>query len=63
MRKRLLARDYIQSDDTTLKVQDGETPGQCHTARLWAYTVPKDEVVYDFTMTRSRDGPSRFLSN
>jgi len=29
--------------------------------RIWVYRTPRDEVVFDFTLSRSRDGPTSFL--
>lgn len=58
----LLEKTLIQSDDTPVRVLDRKKKGKCHTGRLWSYCIPYGEVVFDFTMDRSRAGPSRFLS-
>jgi transposase len=52
---------WIQCDDTTLEVQQpGQVPG-CRTGHLWVYRGETGEVVYDFTWSRTRDGPTRML--
>jgi transposase len=58
----LLEEALIQSDDTPIRVQDDRKKGKCHIGRLWSYCVPYGEVVFDFTMNRSREGPAGFLS-
>jgi transposase len=62
-RKRLLEEVLIQSDDTPIRVLDHKKKGKCHTGRLWSYCVPHGEVVFDFTMNRSREGPVNFLGD
>ncbi|MFN0057153.1 MAG: IS66 family transposase [Planctomycetota bacterium] len=61
MKVRLLARSYLQADETTLRVLDPESRGIAHQGYLWVYGIPGDEVVYDFRMGRGRDGPTQFL--
>lgn len=63
LKKSLLEKPLIQSDDTPVRVQDRTHKGKCHTGRLWSYGVPYEEVVFDFTMNRSRAGPTGFLSD
>ncbi len=57
----VLASRVVGSDDTPVTVTGVE--GGSTTGRLWAYTGEKHEVAYDFTMNRSRDGPSRVLKD
>jgi transposase len=57
----VLASFVIHADDTPvlcLENPDGRSKSR---AALWAYVGEKGEVVYDFTPTRSRDGPNRIL--
>jgi len=59
----VLNSPVIWTDDTPVTVLGGEEPGST-TGRFWAY-IGDDEhpyTVYDFTMSRSRDGPAAFLS-
>jgi hypothetical protein len=60
MKARVLATGYVQTDDTPLQVQMGH--GKTHRGYVWAYRSPEiREVVYDFTLSRARDGPEKFL--
>ena len=52
----------LWTDDTPVTVLGGEKPGSTK-GRFWAY-IGDDEhpySVYDFTMSRARDGPAAFL--
>jgi transposase len=62
MKRRLKEGRIIQSDDTPVRVMDPERRGKAQKAFLWSYCEPGSEVVFDFAMTRSRDGPVRFLA-
>jgi len=61
--KRLvLASKVVQTDDTPVKVLDPSLP-QTRTGRIWPYIGDRDHpaVVYDYTPTRERAGPEKFL--
>jgi transposase len=62
MKTLILLCDTIHTDDTPVKVRDSERKIKV-AGRLWIYwgdfRYPFD--VFDFTMSRSRDGPSQFL--
>jgi len=61
--KRLvLASKVVQTDDTPVKVLDRRLP-KTRTGRIWPYIGDRDHpaVVYDYTPTRERAGPERFL--
>lgn len=60
MRKNMLSCGILQSDDTGVKYL--EPPGPAKSGYLWAYTSSDGDVVYDFTTSRSREGPSAFLA-
>lgn len=58
----VLRSPVIWTDDTPVTVLGGEQPGSS-AGRSWAY-IGDDEhpyTAYDFTMSRSRDGPTAFL--
>jgi transposase len=60
----VLQSPVIWTDDTPVTVLGGEQPGSS-TGRFWVY-IGDDEhpySVYDFTMSRSRDGPAAFLGD
>lgn len=53
----------IHTDDTTVPIQ---SPGakQCRNGRIWCYLGDDANLytVYDYTPSRSRDGPARWLA-
>ena len=60
----VLQSPIIWTDDTPVTVLGGEEPGSS-TGRFWVY-IGDDEhpySVYDFTMSRARDGPAAFLKD
>lgn len=62
LKQSVLAGKVIQTDDTPVPVQDHERT-TTRDGRLWVYVgdqCPAD-IVYDYTATRSRDGPMAFL--
>ena len=58
----VLLSPVIWTDDTPVTVLGGDEPGST-TGRFWAYISDGEHpyTVYDFTMSRSRDGPAAFL--
>ena len=60
-RKELLASGYIQADETPVDVQTHDKRGKNHQAYLWQYSTPGGGVVFDFRMSRGREGPKEFL--
>jgi transposase len=60
MLRRVLASRVVQTDDTTVKVQD-HSGGGIKTGRLWVQVGDGDNrfVVYDYTPDHSRAGPGR----
>jgi hypothetical protein len=63
MRNQLLAGTYIQADETPVDVQTHDGSGINHQAYLWQYGTPKGMTVFDFRMSRKREGPLNFLGN
>jgi hypothetical protein len=41
----LFKESYLQGDETTFKVQDGATPGECHRGYLWGTYAPEKKLV------------------
>jgi transposase len=58
----LLSR-VVHTDDTSVKLLDPSLR-QARTARFWAYIGDAEHpyTVYDFTTSRERDGPTKFLA-
>jgi transposase len=44
-------------------VQSERVRGKNHQAYLWQYSQPGGAVVFDFRLSRGREGPKRFLGN
>jgi transposase len=63
MRQELLAGNYIQADETPVDVQTHDKRGKNHQAYLWQYGTPGGGAVFDFRMSRGREGPAQFLGN
>ena len=61
---RVLQSPVIWTDDTYVLALTGATPGSAR-ARFWVYIGDAQHPysVYDFTMSRARDGPATFLAN
>jgi transposase len=61
MRRELLAESYIQADETTVDVQMHDRRGKNHQAYLWQYGTPGGATIFDFRMSRGREGPASIL--
>lgn len=63
MKKDLLAGGYIQADETRVGVQSPSVKGRNHCGWIWEYSRPrkKGAVIFEFQMSRSREGPQEFL--
>jgi transposase len=63
MAEELLRGNYIQADETPVGVQMHDGRGQNHQAYLWQYSQPGGVVIFDFQLSRAREGPRQFLAN
>src|SRR5262245_32439873 len=63
MRQLVLLSRVVHTDDTSVKLLDPSLR-QARTARFWVYIGDADHPysVYDFTTSRERDGPTKFLA-
>ena len=61
-KKFVLGSKVAQTDDTPVKVLDPKLP-KTRTGRIWPYVsdAAHPAVVYDYTPTRGRAGPEKFL--
>src|SRR5438105_37407 len=64
MKKELLGSKVIGTDDTSVKVLDRKLPF-ARIGRIWPYVGDSHHpvIVYDYTPTRSRAGPAKFLED
>ena len=61
MHQKILESPNINSDDTPIPVKSQNRRGSTYNGYLWVYIDNKNNVVFDFTPTRSREGPIKFL--
>ena len=63
MKESVLGSKVMQTDDTPVNVLDPSRP-RTRTGRIWTYVGDRDHpyTVYDYTPTRSRDGPDAFMA-
>jgi transposase len=63
MKGKVIGSKVMQTDDTPVNVLDSSLP-RTRTGRIWAYVGDRDHpyTVYDYTPTRSRDGPDAFMA-
>ena len=64
LRAETLQGDYLQADETTVKVQDPHKKGKTHNGYFWLYHNPNHRLLfYDYRAGRGRDGPSTILKD
>jgi len=61
LKDQILSSSYLKADETTSVLQSS-SEGDKRTAYFWAYLEPKEGVIFDFTESRSRDGPGEMLA-
>jgi transposase len=61
LKKEILRHSVLQADETTLKIQDGATPGKCHTGYLWGLLGPPNKIWYHYAPGRAGDIPKELL--
>ena len=57
----LKAGDYLQIDESPVKVLDPEVKGKAAQGYLWFYSQPAGYVFLEFNQSRGRDGPRQRL--
>lgn len=55
MKSELLAGDYLQVDETPVKVMDPEVKGKCATGYLWLAGRPGGDVIFEFHPGRGKE--------
>ena len=62
MKASVLASRKVHTDDTPITVLDPAVkPVSSRKGYMWVYISDRDDVVFDFTNSRKRDGPESFL--
>src|ERR1035438_4891264 len=54
MKRELLAGDYLQVDETPVRVMDPEVRGRCATGYLWVAGRPNQDVIFEFHPGRGK---------
>jgi transposase len=63
MQAGLVAGDYLQADETPIRYLDPDLKGKSQSGYLWTYSHPRGDVVFDWQVSRSREGPRAFLKD
>lgn len=61
MKAGLLAGAYLQVDETPIRYLDPDVKGKSQQGWLWTYRHPRGDVVFEWNISRSREGPRQFL--
>lgn len=61
---RVQQSNYIQADETPIKVLDKNKKGDTHKGYYWVYSPPLDKLVcFQYRKGRGREGPKEFLKD
>ena len=64
LRRKILASQYLQADETGMKVLDSEKKGSAHQGYLWAYRdVISNLVLFEYQRGRNKEGPAKMLKD
>ena len=63
MHGKILQSPKINTDDTKIPVKSKGRKGSTYNGYLWVYIDDRKNVVFDFTPSRSREGPIKFLGD
>lgn len=55
MKRELLAGDYLQVDETPVRVMDPDVKGRCARGYLWVAGVPGGDVIFEFHAGRGKE--------
>jgi len=63
IREDLLQGDYLQADETPIRYLDSHVKGKSRQGYLWTYSRPRGDVLFEWRISRSREGPEEFLKD
>jgi hypothetical protein len=63
IKKELLAGDYLQVDETPVKVMDPEVKGRCATGFLWVAGTPGADVIFEFHPGRGKEYAAELIGD
>ena len=61
IREDLLRGNYLQADETPIRYLDPDVKGKSQQGYLWTYSRPGGDVLFEWRVSRSREGPEEFL--
>lgn len=62
LRQKILKSDYLQADETTMKVLDKEKKGKTHLGYYWVYHSPEQKLcLFNYHPGRGQEAPINFL--
>ena len=62
LKRQVLRQDYLQADETPIKVLDKDKKGTTHRGYHWVYHAPVQRLVlFDYREGRGREGPGECL--
>jgi len=63
IREDLLRGSYLQADETPIRYLDPDVKGKSQQGYLWTHSRPGGDVLFEWRVSRSREGPKEFLKN
>ena len=63
IREDLVSGSYLQADETPIRYLDPDVKGKSQQGYLWTYSRPGGDVLFEWRVSRSREGPEAFLKN
>lgn len=64
LKEKVLSADYLQADETPIKVLDRDKKGSTHRGYHWVYHAPNEKMVlFDYREGRGREGPNEILKS
>jgi transposase len=64
LKKEIVLNDYLQVDESPIRVLDQDKPGSTHRGFYWLYhVVGSNLVIFDYRKGRGREGPREMLKN
>jgi transposase len=64
LKNQVLNQNYLQADETPIKVLDKDKKGTTHRGYHWVYHAPEERLVlFDYREGRGREGPTEILKD
>ncbi len=62
IRNGLVSGDYLQVDETPIRYLDTDRKGKSHKGYFWVFGRPEDDVCFDWTLGRGKEGAESIVS-